>query len=271
MKNARSKPGAQTPETPLPEAMELAKLAAILCPKAQPGIETKRAILRAMDFYSEALLFVARRSLSQPAKATTLKKMAYAAQPYAAYSEVAPEWSKTLELVPTADTDEVRKYLKQKGCKGENDKVWNGLTVLRKIREICGQNAYELLGTDNCRGRWARVDWSAKWHTELAVLNTLLAENRHNPSTRAGLEQRAQTVQELLDDESTRPRPAWRWVDDKKRGQGVAKHGRVERLKERKQIYDIPIFVFDLIVTEWKADERKRKREWAQKHRKKHA
>jgi hypothetical protein len=51
----------------------------------------------------------------------------------------------------------------------------------------------------------------------------------------------------------------------------VAKHGRVERLKERKQIYDIPIFVFDLIVTEWKADERKRKREWAQKHRKKHA
>jgi hypothetical protein len=253
MEKARAKDSRDGADTSLPEPIELAKLAAIMCPHAQPGIEMLRAILRAIEFYSEASRVVASRLHPRPLKEAKSKKLRYAAESQAAFSVMDEKWSQTLELDPAADTDEAREYLSTQGCN------WNGVTVLRKIREICGKNAVGFLGNNKRPGKWARIGSSAVLQTELAVLNNLLAENRHDATTRAELDRRAQTVRQLLD-ESKRSRPAWQWLE-----------GRVFALKGGKAIYEIPRFVLDVIAREAKAHERRRKREWAQKNRKKQA
>jgi len=253
MKKARAKDSRDAADTSLPEPIELAKLAAIMCPHAQPGIEILRAILRAIEFYSEASRVVASRSHPRPLKEAKSKKLRYAAESQAAFSVMDEEWSQTLELDPAADTDEAWEYLSTQGCN------WNGVTVLRKIREVCGKNAVELLGNDKRPGKWSRIDRSAELQTDLAVLDSLLTENRHEASARAEIERRAQTVRQVLD-ESKRSRPAWQWLE-----------GRVFPLKGGKAIYEIPRFVLDVIAREAKAHERKRKRESAQKNRKKQA
>ena len=211
----------------------------------------KQAIVRAMNFYFEASLFIA-GSVLKPDEKRTPQKLRYARHADEPFSEMDDHWSQTLELDPSANTGEAREYLKQQGCY-----EWNGRTVLRKICEICGRNGDELLGNDKRPGKWTRIDRTAKLQTDLAVLNTLLAGNQYDATTCAELDRRAQAVRQLLDVLRRSP-PAWQLVD-----------GKVSRVKEGKEIYDIPLFVLDELAKAWKAQENKRKRNWAQKHRKK--
>ena len=231
-----------------PEAMELSKLAAILCPGAETGAAMKRAIERAMKFYVEALLFVSdlpddsealmgyasderwRERYVYPqlqsAKKRKSKKLRYAQEPDAPHSPMDEKWKKPLELRVGAVTDEAREYLSQEGCN------WNDMTVIRKIRKLF-RNPDELLA------QWKRIDRTAPIRKELAILDGLLGEQRHDPSTRAKLEQRAQTVRQLL--VASKP------------------------VEDGKTIYDIPLFVLDFLAEDSKARIRESKRESARK------
>ena len=236
------------PNLPRPEPMELATLAAILSPDAETGAALKRAMERAMKFYVEASLFVSAlpddsdalmgyasderhrdrfiMPLLHPTKKGKTKKSRYAQDPDAAFSVMDKKWSKTLELRVGAVTDEARGFLAQQGCQ------WNDMTVIRKIGQSVG-NSDELLA------QWKRIDRTAPIRKELAILDALLAEQRHDPSTRAKLNQRAQEVRQLL--ATSKP------------------------VEDGKTIYDIPLFVLDVLAEDSKARIRESKRESARK------
>jgi hypothetical protein len=236
------------PNFPKPEPIELAKLSAILCPNAEPGAAMKKAMERAMEFYIEASLFISElpddsdalmRYASnerwreryvypqlQSAKKRKSKKLRYAQEPDAPYSAMDEKWKKTLELRVGAVTDEGREYLSQQGCN------WNDMTVIRKIRKLF-RNPDEFLAQSK------RIDRTTLMRKELAMLDGLLGEQRHDPSMRAKLEQRAQAVRQLL--AASKP------------------------VEDGKTIYDIRLFVWDVLAENSKARIRESKRESARK------
>ena len=115
MEKARSKRGEETLRTPLPKPMELAKLAAILSPDAEP----KPAMERAMKFYVEATIFLP--ELAQKLAADSDALMAYASDERRRERFVIPtlrvKWAEaradTLELDPQAHDDPAREYLRE--------------------------------------------------------------------------------------------------------------------------------------------------------------
>jgi hypothetical protein len=100
---------------PLPEPIELAKLAAIL----RPDVKPKAALKTAMEFYVEALLFsrelpsafqevVMQFGSEERTREITwgpLKKV------------IDAQWADTLELDPKKDDDPVREYLAKQGLR----------------------------------------------------------------------------------------------------------------------------------------------------------
>jgi hypothetical protein len=101
-------------EFPLPEPIELAKLAATLRPGSQPALALKVA----MEFYIEAVFFC-RESSSMGlediiAKFGSEKRwLAQASEPIK--KAVAAQWADTLELDPEKDDDPARQYLAEHG------------------------------------------------------------------------------------------------------------------------------------------------------------
>lgn len=119
-KGAREKPQSKFP---LPEAIELAKLAAIL----KPGLAPAGAMKAAMQFYVEAVLFL--RDL--PASLDELVKQFGSRERKRApiRHDIARYFANTLELDPQADDDEVRRYFSKHGL------IWKQpRTVLKNIR-----------------------------------------------------------------------------------------------------------------------------------------
>jgi hypothetical protein len=125
------------PNLPKPEPMELATLAAILCPNTKPGVAMKRA----MAFYIEASFFVSELPKSFDAL------IAYASEernreycimtPLRAALEEAR--ADTLKLDPQAHSDPAREFLVAKGF---NLKTARG--VLEKLRQLGPAAEHEL-------------------------------------------------------------------------------------------------------------------------------
>jgi len=156
---------------------------------------------------------------------------------------MAEQWLETRELEPDAPTDEARERLKEHGVivRKKDECAWNGKTVLREIRKRFTPEYFEGL---------KRTDPSESLRKELASLEAILAQKKlpvtgnaeARKKLRAQIEQRAQTVRQSI---------------------------REAESKKGKNIYEIPLFVLDVLARAWKAQENKRRRKWAQRHPKK--
>src|SRR4029077_19927262 len=105
-------------DLPLPEPMELAKLAAALRPDFEPNFEPKAALRTAMELYVEAVFFL--RELPSTSEDDLVMKfgshergMALMARPMKQAMERV--WEDTLELDPPRDDDDARRFLAEQG------------------------------------------------------------------------------------------------------------------------------------------------------------
>ena len=133
-----------------PDPIELAKLAAILCPNAEPEVAMKRA----MEFYIEATLFVSGLPKSFDAlmayAGEKRKREHYIMAPLR--SELEKAMADTLELDPAKDNDPAcdpaRQYLAERGLK-----------YLKKARTVLDnfRRCYNFLPKGAIIKTWKRV------------------------------------------------------------------------------------------------------------------
>jgi hypothetical protein len=125
---------------PKPEPTELATLAAILCPSAEPEVAMKRA----MAFYVEALFFVSELPKNFDAvmayASENRKREHYIIAPLRADLEKAR--ADTLELDPSEDEDPARRYLAAHGVCAQMPG-----SLLKRVRTVLAsfRSAYNFL------------------------------------------------------------------------------------------------------------------------------
>ena len=115
----------------LPEPFELATLAAILLPGAEPD----KALTKAMELYIEAVLFV--RELRPLCYGDLIRKFGSRKQRAALFVKpivqaIEAQWNETLELEPEKNDDPVRQFLAERGLK-----LKDARSVFENIRRRC--------------------------------------------------------------------------------------------------------------------------------------
>lgn len=173
MKKPRAKDSANV-AIPLPEPVELVKLAAILAPNAEP----KAAMERALKFYVEAVCFV--RELAEKPDAL----LGYLSDERWRECVVIPELgdtlpsalakvrADTLELDPEAQSDPAREYLRQHY--GADWKKWE--TVLNKFRRF-----YHVLPKGKRDGQSVEIRWAIDRPDLETVINSWKREKNGRP------------------------------------------------------------------------------------------
>lgn len=108
--NKKPKPAKPEPDLPLPTPIELATLAALLLPDAEPDA----ALSKAMEFYVEAVALAGELrplSLQDLVKrfGSTKRSMERLLAPYVQATQA--QWNDTLQLEPDKDDDDARRFL----------------------------------------------------------------------------------------------------------------------------------------------------------------